>query len=228
MNKIAAIVQARMGSTRLPCKSLLTLRGTPIIDWIVTRLGQGKLLDAIVVAVPDTPLDKVLQQHLAHRGINYIAGSENDVLDRFAQAAKAVQADTIIRVCADNPLISGEAVDRLIEFYGDSKVDYAWNHIPRHNLWPDGLGAEIVGKDLLLHLHHTAKLPAQREHCFNYIWDNIQEFKTGTFDPVEPWLQRPDIKLDIDTPEDYTRLALLPFSPTDGLHRIIDVATEQS
>lgn len=226
MSKIVAIVQARMGSSRLPCKSLLSLRGKPIIDWILERLGTSKRLNGVLVAVPDTDLDKVLQEHLDARNIPWLAGSENDVLDRFVQAIKATGATHVVRVCADNPLISGEAVDRLVEFYENRSFDYAYNHIPKGNLWPDGLGAELVSSELMLHINETARERSQREHCLNYLWDNAKQFTFGTFDPEEKWLQRPDIKLDIDTANDYARISRLPITPGDSLRQIITAYDE--
>ena len=169
--KVVAIVQARLGSTRLPLKSLLTLRGLPIIDWVTERLARARRLDGLIVAVPDTELDRVLYEHLNRRGVPVMAGPEEDVLARFALAAKQADADLVVRVCADNPCIWGEAVDRLVDFYRKGGCDYAYNHIPRGNLWPDGLGAEILSRELLDELDSRAKLPSQREHCLNYIWD---------------------------------------------------------
>lgn len=218
---IIAIVQARLGSTRLPLKSLLSLRGTPVINWVAKRLLKARKLSGIIVAVPDTPLDETLAQHLERSGLPWMKGPENDVLKRFRMAADISGADIVVRVCADNPLIWWEAVDRLIDFYENSNADYAYNHIPRGNLWPDGLGAEIISADLLRHLDAVATLPAQREHCLNYIADNPGEFQIATFDPLESWLARPDLKLDLDSPEDYQKLALVPLNPESGAEEII-------
>lgn len=212
-----------MGSTRLPMKSLVTLNDYPIIDWVVTRLQKSMRLDQLVVAVPDTPVDVVLARHLGRRGVPVVRGPENDVLKRMAMAARAVNADVVVRICADNPLIWAPAVDRLVEFYLQQKCDYAWNHIPRNNLWPDGLGAEMVSASLLYEIDHLANLPAQREHCFNYIWDNAENFALETFDPAENWLQRPDVKLDIDTPQDYLTLAEMGLAPTMDAAEIISL-----
>jgi len=213
MSRVAAIVQARLGSTRLPLKSLISLRGFPIIDWVTNRLAKSRRLDSIIVAVPDTELDEALCWHLRKRGVNCMTGPENDVLARFVMAAGMTGAENIVRVCADNPFIWSEAVDELIAFYENSRCDYAWNHIPRGNLWPDGLGAEIVSAELLRHLNIVATLPSQREHCFNYIWDHKDLFRMATFDPRENWLRRPDVKLDIDSPADYSRLARMKITP---------------
>lgn len=219
--KVAAIVQARLGSSRLPLKSLLSLRGKPLIDWVTERLHKARLLDALVVAVPDTKLDQVLAEHLERRGVQVLLGPEDDVLRRFTLASRKADADLVVRVCADNPCIWGEAVDRLVEFYRKNHCDYAYNHIPRNNLWPDGLGAEILSRELLEELDREARLPAQREHCLNYIWDNATRYRIATFDPEEPWLQRPEIKLDVDSAEDFRRLALLPIAADMDASQII-------
>lgn len=211
LGKTVAIVQARLGSSRLPMKSLLCLHGYPIIDWVTQRLSTSRLLDKIIVATPDTRMDMVLHEHLRRRNIETMAGSENDVLSRFCDAARLTGADTVVRVCADNPLLWGEAVDRLLLFYAVTHCDYAYNHIPRNNLWPDGLGAEVLSADLLLDLERKAETPAQREHCLNYIWDNADRYCIATFDPEEASLRRPDIRLDVDTPQDFVRLALAPL-----------------
>lgn len=219
--RVTAIVQARLGSSRLPLKSLLCLRGLPVVDWAARRLQRAKELDDVVFAIPDTPLDTVLYEHLRRGGLACARGPENDVLARFRQAAEAYGADLIVRVCADNPLVAPEAVDALVRFYMESGADYAYNHIPRGCLWPDGLGAEIVSRELLERVDSLAKKPFQREHCFNYIWDNPEQWRISAFDPGEEWLRRPDIKLDIDTAADFQKLALLSLSPEMGLEEII-------
>lgn len=218
---VVAIIQARMGSSRLPLKSLVTLNGAPIIDWVTDRVGAAREISAAVVATPDTRLDKPLRDHLKSRGIRVIKGSENDVLARFLLAARQTNADLVLRVCADNPFIWPEAIDRLVRFYRAGNYDYAYNHIPRGNAWPDGLGAEILARETLEKIAKLADKPAQREHCLNYIWDNPSDFRIGSFDPEENWLRRPDIKLDIDTPEDFRRLSLPGIRTQSGAREII-------
>jgi spore coat polysaccharide biosynthesis protein SpsF len=211
--KTVALVQARLGSSRLPMKALLCLRDFPIIDWVTRRLARARKLDGIVIAVPATGRDLVLLEHLRRRGLTCLAGPEDDVLARLTMAARASEADLVVRVCADNPLVWGEAVDRLIDHYAQKNCDYAYNHIPRGNLWPDGLGAEILSRELLEELDAKAGLPSQREHCLNYILDNAKDFRISTFDPHESWLRRPEVRLDVDTAADFERLSLLPLHP---------------
>jgi len=211
-----ALIQARLGASRLPMKTLLCLRGLPIIDWVTRRTAKSVLLDRIVVATPDTPLDETLAAHVRERlmpldnRIAVFCGSEQDVLERFRAAGAAFGAGRVVRVCADNPLIWGGEIDNLIRFFEEAGCDYAYNNIPRNNLYPDGLGAEMLSFALLAELAAKATDPKHREHCLSYIWDNAQRFDIRTFDPPDPRLRRPELKLDVDSPEDFRRLALLP------------------
>lgn len=216
-----AVIQVRLGSARLPMKSLLALRGKPLIDWVTARLGRCKSLDRVVAALPDGELDDILAEHLEEQGVECCRGPEDDVLARILAAARWAGASEVVRICADNPLIWWEAVDRLVDFYKNTYPDYAYNHIPRNNLWPDGLGAEIVSMQTLESIAGQAALPTQREHCFNYIWDNPAQFRIGTFDPVEKELRRPDVKLDVDTTEDFRRLAGLAVFPDANASEIV-------
>ena len=212
-----ALVQARLGSSRLPMKTLLCLRGTALIDWVARRTAKSALLDRIVVAVPDTPLDEALAAHVRERlmpldaRIAVFCGPENDVLERFRAAGAAFAASRVVRVCADNPLVWGGEIDNLIRFFEATGCDYAYNHIPRNNRYPDGLGAEMLSCALLNELAARARDPAQREHCLSYLWDNAQHYDMRTFDPPDPRLWHPELRFDVDSPEDFRRLSLMPL-----------------
>jgi len=211
--KVVALAQARMGSCRLPNKMMLHLHGYPVVEWIFRRLSRSLLLDAIIFVIPDSPVDDVLALYLEQVGATVFRGSEDDVLARFYLAAQKFEATHLVRVCCDNPLVSPREIDHLISFYVQNPCDYAYNHIPSGNLYPDGLGAEIVSFDMLETIHMEAKLPSQREHIFNYIWDNRERFTVKTFDPGDPILARPDVKLDLDTWKDYYRLLKFRIYP---------------
>ena len=215
--KTVIVIQARLGSSRLPCKTLLTLHGLPVIDWVVDRCARSELADDIVVALPDTRRDEVLARHLQARGISIWRGPEQDVLTRMHDAARAHGAEAVVRVCADNPLIWGGEIDNLIRFYqresAAGNCDYAYNHIPRNNLYPDGLGAEITSFELFARMNAEATLPAHRAHCMNHIVENPQRFVIRTFNPPNPELHHPELKLDMDTAEDFINLSLLDITP---------------
>lgn len=211
---IVALVQARLGSTRLPCKMMLSLHGLPIIDWVAHRTAKATLLDGLLFALPDNHLDDALARHLEDRGLPVFRGPEQDVLKRFALAAKEAEATHVVRICADNPLIWGGEIDNLIRHYLALPDDlrersYAYNHIPLNNSYPDGLGAEMLSAALLYELDQRATLPEHREHCLTFIRDNPGEFHITTFDPPDERLRRPKVRLDLDTPEDYRKLALM-------------------
>jgi len=195
-----------MGASRLPNKMMLHLHGYPLIEWVRRRVSKSKLIQKLVFALPDKKEDNILDYCLTANNAYTFRGSEKNVLERFYQAATQFDATHIVRVCADNPLIYHEEIDRLIEFYLTNPCDYAYNHIPKNNQYPDGLGAEIVSYQTLKMIYENAKLDSQKEHIFNFIRDNEKDFEIKTFDPMEEELKRPDIKLDVDTFEDYEKM----------------------
>jgi spore coat polysaccharide biosynthesis protein SpsF len=206
---IVAIIQSRMGSSRLPNKAMLSLQGKPIIEWVYRRVSASKLVNNVTVAIPTTKVDDVLYDYLKNIGANVFRGSESDVLGRFYLAAKEKEASHIIRVCADNPFIDSEEIDNLIKYYLEHNFDYAYNHVPLNNKYPDGFGAEIISFDVLEKMYVLAKTPPQREHLMNYLWDNKDSFSIGTFDPANTLMHHPELKFDIDTIEDYISLSAL-------------------
>ena len=218
---LISVIQARMGSVRLPKKMMLSLHGLPVVEWVWRRVSMAQHIDGVIVAVPDTPDDQILADYLLRIGARVSRGSETDVLGRMTDAARSAGAATVIRICADNPLVCGSEIDRLVDCYETGSYDYAYNHIPRGNSYPDGLGAEIVSMELLELLNKTVTLPAQREHVFNYIWDNPDQFRIGTFDPIDRALAHPELKLDFDTIDDYAALLKLDITPEMSASEVV-------
>lgn len=217
------IVQARMGSTRLPYKMMLSLHGMPIIEWVLKRSSKSKLLSDLIVAVPDTNENDILANYITNLGFSVYRGSENNVLNRFYEAAKIKNADHIVRICADNPLIDGGEIDNLIIFYQDNRCDYAYNHIPKNNLYSDGFGAEIISFNLLQNLNANAKEDRHKEHCLSYITDNQNDFIIKTFNPKDTKLYRPDLRFDIDTYEDYYKLSMKHYDVNITTRELIEL-----
>jgi len=200
-----AIIQARMGSKRLPNKMLLHLHGHPIIEWVYRRVKKSERLNKIIFALPENEEDDLLAWYLNSIGAIVFRGSEDDLVDRFYQAAKSSLSEVVVRICADNPLICASEIDRLIDYFIKHKCDYAYNHIPKNNTYPDGLGAEICRVELLKEINVKAKKPNHREHLFNYIWEHSGQYSIKTFNPPKEFAY-PELKLDIDTHGDYKRL----------------------
>jgi len=221
--KIVVIIQARMGATRLPNKMMLHLHGYPICEWVFRRVSEAKYVDNVFFALPDSAQNDLLEGFLKSIGANSIRGSEEDVVSRFMKASIKTSAHCVVRVCADNPLICASEIDRLIEFYKNNKCDYAYNHIPNNNHYPDGLGAEICSMQILDEINKKAKTKKHREHLFNYILDNYTEYTIKTFEPPED-LAYPKLKLDLDTLDDYKKLLEKPYRIDMSAQEIVQIA----
>ena len=160
--------------------------------------------------------------------IKVYRGSEKDVLNRFCCAAELLKATHIARICADNPLICGCVIDELIHFYFNNPCDYAYNQGDngKTNNYPDGLGAEIVSFQLLKWLELNTTDKRHREHCLSYIPDSSDQFVIKTFDPKDNDLSRPELKLDLDTNEDYLNLMSKNFRIDSSPSEIINIAVK--
>mgnify|MGYP000860372919 CR=1 FL=1 len=211
--KIVAIVQARLGSKRLPGKTLKVFHGMPIIDWVISRLKACFLIDEICIAIPDLDRDDRLSDHLKNNNVKVFRGSETDVLARVCNAAHFCNADIMLRICADNPLVCPDELERLIVFYQKNAFDYAYNHIPLNNTYPDGFGGEICSIKIIDELNKKASIPDHREHLFNFLWSNQDIYSIGTFDA--PFgLSFPKFRFDVDTIDDFNYLNSIPLTPT--------------
>lgn len=221
--KIVAVIQARMGATRLPNKMMLYLHGYPICEWVFRRVSSAKHIDNVIFALPDTPHDDLLDNFLNSIGANTFRGCETDLVSRVIKASKKTSADHVVRVCADNPLICDSEIDRLVEYYNHENCHYAYNHIPKNNSYPDGMGAEICSIKLLEEINKKAIIAEHREHLFNYVWDNNKDYTIKTFEPpVE--LAYPNIKLDLDEIDDYKKLLEKPYRIDMSAQEIIQIA----
>jgi glutamate-1-semialdehyde 2,1-aminomutase len=167
MGKTVCIIQARMGSTRLPGKVLKPIMGRAAIDLQNERISRSVLLDEIVYATSTLEKDDVLARHLADAGHAVCRGSETDVLARYAQAAEAHEADTIVRVTGDCPLIDPALVDILIERFQETGADYCSNVIPPS--YPHGMDAEVFSRRVLDTAHARATLDRDREHVTQFL-----------------------------------------------------------
>lgn len=225
--RVIAVIQARMGSTRLPRKMLMALGEWPLAEWVATRVGRATRLDSLIAAIPSAARDDALADLFKRLGVRVHRGSEEDVLGRCREAAELEGATHVVRVCADNPFVSPSALDALIAFFFRVRCDYAYNHVPRGNRWPDGLGAEIVRFDTLALLDEQAREPSQREHMFNYIWDEADRFVIRTFDPEDPALHHPELRLDVDTAGDLERLRVLGVDIGASASQLVARAREQ-
>ncbi|QWD37519.1 aminotransferase class III-fold pyridoxal phosphate-dependent enzyme [Polynucleobacter paneuropaeus] len=167
--KVVAIIQARMGSTRLPNKVMKLIGGKPMIEILLSRLSKSTEIDQIIVATSVDPRNKPLIDHVEKLGYQCFVGSESDVLDRYFQAAKASDADIVVRVTGDCPVIDPGLVDECIQKFRRLKVDYLSNTMPP--TYPDGLDTEIFSFSVLEAAAQKAMKSFDREHVTPYIRD---------------------------------------------------------
>jgi spore coat polysaccharide biosynthesis protein SpsF len=211
MKRVVLIIQARMGSKRLPGKSMMDLMGAPLVGRILERVKRCSNLDDIILAIPDTEKDNVLRELGEKYGVKVFAGSENDLVERYYQAALWSNAEIIGRLPADNATPEPAEIDRIVDHHlslGRRGFSSNLSEIGDSE-YPDGIGAEMFDFSLLEEARARHNDPLQREH----VHLNFYNYKTGqAVDPV--WcpvstikcpagFRRPDLILDVNTPEQY-------------------------
>ena len=195
--KVVAIIQARMGSTRLPGKVLRDISGRPMLWHVVQRTRAAETLDEVVVATTTEPIDEAIVTFCRDHGFSCFRGSEDDVLDRYYQTALQHSAAAIVRITSDCPLIDSEIVDKTVRAFLAEQPDYASNIGVR--TYPRGLDTEVMTFSALERARREARQPYQRAHVTPYIYENPKQFRilsvTGKEDhSVCRWT--------VDTPED--------------------------
>lgn len=198
------VLQARLNSSRLPGKVLLPLAGRPALWHILERLKRCRTIDRMCVATTDDLLDDKLAEYCGELGVDIVRGSENDVLSRYIVAAYHTGADVIVRATADNPLISSEFIDREVE-YLDLHPDC--DYVCARKL-PLGTMSEAFRLKTLEKLDFVAKEEIYREHVTYYLHDKkgYHGFTMAEVE-VERELARPELRLTMDTVEDYELLS---------------------
>ncbi|HEX8855435.1 MAG TPA: glycosyltransferase family protein [Thermoleophilaceae bacterium] len=231
--RVAAFVQARMGSTRLPGKALLPVwRDMPLIELVLRRASAAASLDNVVLVTTSDERDDPLAEVGERLGVAVFRGAEHDVLGRFASALERHPADAVVRVCADNPFVDPSALDQLVGFFESVQpCDYASNHTALSGL-PDGSGGEVMSATSLRRAAAEAVSPYDREHVAPFVVGRPEAFRIRFAPPpADPW---PFLKLDIDTPRDYSRLRRLADrlpddqAPLWDLPTVVECATPSS
>ena len=216
MNPIA-IVQARMGSTRLPGKVLMPLAGRPVLEHVVERLSYCKTLASTVVATTTEMSDDAIVDFCERAGVAVFRGSEEDVLDRFHRAAREFDADPIVRITADCPAIDPVIVDEVVTGFLSGEYDlYGLT-----GEFPDGLDCTVFARSGLARAWQEATLPSEREHVGPYIQNHPELFTTGG---IELFDGQGHQRWTLDVAEDYQLLTVIfdalydparPFSSDD-------------
>ncbi|MEW6715910.1 MAG: glycosyltransferase family protein [Chloroflexota bacterium] len=172
---VVAIIQARMGSTRLPGKTLVDIVGKPLLGHVIERVQACQTIEDIVVATTTAVEDQPILDLAGQYGVMHYTGSEEDVLDRFYQAAINTSAEVIVRITADDPFKDPQVIDHIVSYFlHHPELDYASNTV--EPTYPEGLDVEVFSFKALETAWQEAQRLSDREHVTPYIWRNPQTF----------------------------------------------------
>jgi len=223
MSNISAIIQARIGSTRLPGKVLMKLNEDTVLSLLLKQLKHSKFLTEKIIATTNNPKDDIIEKFAISNNIKLFRGDSDNVLDRYYQCAKKFSLTHIVRITADNPLIDPDIIDQAIKKYSTFNYDYLTNSIDR--TFPNGTEVEIFSFDALEIAWKYAKKKSEREHVTPYFYNNPKKFKIHHFKQKK---NQSKFRYTIDRKEDYalvveilSRIKKRPVRTSD----IIDLLT---
>jgi spore coat polysaccharide biosynthesis protein SpsF len=200
MTSVGLVIQARMGSTRLPGKVLRPVGHLPLLGHVIGRLAMLSPSWPLVVATSTDGRDDAIAQWCEQAGVATFRGSEHDVLHRYVNCARTSGFDHVVRLTADNPFTDVPELHRLVQHHLAGSFDYTHSF----GMMPLGVGAEIFTRAALERSHTEGREPHHREHVNEYIHEHPELFRIGVLDvPVDK--RAPDLRLTVDTEEDWRR-----------------------
>ena len=200
-NKVVCIIQARMASSRLPGKVMKEVGGLPILHWMVERAEKSLNVDEVWVATTTDASDDPIDDYCIRNGFLCFRGSVFDVLDRYYQVAKQAEADVVVRLTADCPMIDGGLIDDVVLGLYEQKADFCANRLPPpfHRTYPIGLDVEAVFFVGLERAWNEAETKFEREHVMPYFYDDPDRFRVVVLDADDDYGH---YRWTVDNPED--------------------------
>lgn len=182
---IYAIIQARMDSTRLPGKVMMTIEKNPLLYYVIKQTLASRLIDDVIIATTTSSSDKIIRDYCKKNNFTYFVGSNNDVLDRYYQCAKKFHCNPIVRISADSPLIDPTIINQVVSKFLNNSYDFVSNNIEKINSnwehstcnYPIGTVVEVCSFNCLKQVWKNSKLKSEREHVFPYIQSNHKSFR---------------------------------------------------
>lgn len=219
---IAAIVQARMSSTRLPGKVMKPILGKPMLAYQIERLKRAHSISNLIIATSTQPEDTVIADLAATLGVDCFRGSLSDVLDRYVGAARTVNPDHVLRTTADCPIIDPDVLDSVCALHVADNADYTTNNMPPS--WPHGLDLEVIRMDCLEQAWRESESPYDREHVTPFIRERPSRFKIANFASPKDFSYH---RWTVDEPEDFELAqqiyeGLYPSSPKFSTRDVLD------
>jgi spore coat polysaccharide biosynthesis protein SpsF len=176
---IVTVIQARMSSSRLPNKIFLPLQNKPLLYRMFERVTASELKGKIIIATTTDKIDDNVEQLCKEYKLNCYRGHPTDLLDRHYQAAKILNADVVVKIPSDCPLIDTNIIDKVLQFYLDNYDNYDYVSNLHPPTYPDGNDVEIISFEALKNAWENAKLELEREHTTPYFWENPDKFRVG-------------------------------------------------
>lgn len=195
----AVIIQARMGSSRLPGKTMMGLGDRPILSWSVERAGLAEAIDEVLVATSTGPEDDVIEEHCESLGVVCVRGSSDDVLDRYRRALAQTTADTIVRITADCPFVDPDIITAAVRTIRSNAADYASTGLDGR--YARGLDVEAMRRDALETAADEATATDEREHVTLFIYRRPERFTLAAV-PAPDWAAHPDLRFTVDEQAD--------------------------
>jgi spore coat polysaccharide biosynthesis protein SpsF len=230
--KILAVVQARIGSSRFPGKILLPLAGKPLLLRLAERISASAFGDDLVIAATTNNEDDEVDILCKKNNLNCFRGNPSDLLDRHYRAGLEYNADAVVKIPSDCPLICPEVINRVIGFYTRNKnrYDYVSNLHPA--TYPDGNDVEVIPMSILETAWKEAKLPMEREHTTPFIWERPERFRIGNVEWETGLDYSMSHRFTVDYPEDYEFVGrvyneLYENNPLFGLDDILKLLDEK-
>jgi spore coat polysaccharide biosynthesis protein SpsF (cytidylyltransferase family) len=209
MKNVLALIQARTGARRLANKVLLKLQDKTVLEHVVSRVRRARTVSEAVVVTTVRKEDLAIVELMSRQGIRVLCGSENDVLDRYYQAARLLEARHIVRITADCPVIDPDVIDQVVNSYFKNRADYCSNAISQ--TFPDGLDVEVFSFQALAKAWKNARMTSEREHVTPYIRNRKKMFKVISLEHKDNLGSH---RWTLDEPKDYELLKKI----FDGLY----------
>lgn len=228
---IVTVIQARISSTRLPGKVMLPILEKPLLIRMTDRVKSARLIGKLVVATSNNPEDDKIEELCTNENLDCYRGHLTDLLDRHFQVARLFEAEAVVKIPSDCPLIDPQIIDRVIKYYIDNEeFDYVSNLHPA--TYPDGNDVEIFSFQALEHAWRDARKDFEREHTTPFIWEHNDSFKIGNVEWETGLDMSSSLRFTIDYIEDYnfvTRIfeELYPQNPCFGLNDILKLIEQK-
>lgn len=198
--RVVGTIEARMGSSRLPGKTLMNIYdGRCLLECVVMRFRRCRLIDEVYVATTTSEIDDAIAVWCDDHQVKYFRGSENDVLDRVVKTAQYARADALVQMGADSAYLDSDLVDELIEHFKDGKYDYVCNDIELS--YPLGIYAHVVKFSILAQINRYDLSAQEREDVVRYVFEHPKHYAILNV-KAPPSLSYPQLRLTIDYPED--------------------------